>query len=149
MHQYSGENGLPTSWHLVNAGRFAAGGAGLVIVESTKVERRGCGTLAFRFPATIACPQLYCSFWPYRCGIVALVQVNCPIQLTTMNEYRVRITEDACRNPCGSVLLSRCAFDQAMELPPPVSPAIEEIFTTAALRRQPDCGNPYCSPRPP
>ena len=41
MHQYSGENGFPTSWHLVNAGRFAAGGAGLVIVESTKVERRG------------------------------------------------------------------------------------------------------------
>src|SRR6202023_3544626 len=32
-------------WHLMNAGRFAAGGAGLVVVESTKVERRGCGTL--------------------------------------------------------------------------------------------------------
>jgi 2,4-dienoyl-CoA reductase-like NADH-dependent reductase (Old Yellow Enzyme family) len=45
MHQYSGEDGFPTDWHLVNAGRFAAGGAGLVIVESTKVERRGCGTL--------------------------------------------------------------------------------------------------------
>jgi 2,4-dienoyl-CoA reductase-like NADH-dependent reductase (Old Yellow Enzyme family) len=29
----------------MNAGRFAAGGAGLVIVESTKVERRGCGTV--------------------------------------------------------------------------------------------------------
>jgi 2,4-dienoyl-CoA reductase-like NADH-dependent reductase (Old Yellow Enzyme family) len=45
MHQYSGENGFATNWHLVNAGRFASGGAGLVIVESTKVERRGCGTL--------------------------------------------------------------------------------------------------------
>lgn len=45
MHQYSAENGFPTNWHLVNAGKFAAGGAGLVIVESTKVERRGCGTL--------------------------------------------------------------------------------------------------------
>src|SRR5262249_31192997 len=31
--------------HLMNAGKFAAGGAGLVIVESTKVERRGCGTI--------------------------------------------------------------------------------------------------------
>ena len=41
MHQYSGEQGFPTDWHLVNAGRFAAGGAGLVILESTKVERRG------------------------------------------------------------------------------------------------------------
>jgi 2,4-dienoyl-CoA reductase-like NADH-dependent reductase (Old Yellow Enzyme family) len=29
----------------MNAGKFAAGGAGLVIVESTKVERRGCGTI--------------------------------------------------------------------------------------------------------
>ena len=45
MHQYSGEKGFPTDWHLMNAGRFAAGGAGLVIVESTKVERRGCGTV--------------------------------------------------------------------------------------------------------
>ncbi len=45
MHQYSGDRGYPTDWHLMNAGRFAAGGAGLVIVESTKVERRGCGTV--------------------------------------------------------------------------------------------------------
>jgi len=45
MHQYSGVRGFPTDWHLMNAGRFAAGGAGLVIVESTKVERRGCGTV--------------------------------------------------------------------------------------------------------
>jgi 2,4-dienoyl-CoA reductase-like NADH-dependent reductase (Old Yellow Enzyme family) len=45
MHQYSGIKGFPTDWHVMNAGRFAAGGAGLVIVESTKVERRGCGTV--------------------------------------------------------------------------------------------------------
>jgi 2,4-dienoyl-CoA reductase-like NADH-dependent reductase (Old Yellow Enzyme family) len=45
MHQYSAVKGFPTDWHLMNAGRFAAGGAGLVIVESTKVERRGCGTI--------------------------------------------------------------------------------------------------------
>jgi 2,4-dienoyl-CoA reductase-like NADH-dependent reductase (Old Yellow Enzyme family) len=43
MLQYVGEAGFPTNWHLMNAGKFAAGGAGLVIVESTKVERRGCG----------------------------------------------------------------------------------------------------------
>jgi 2,4-dienoyl-CoA reductase-like NADH-dependent reductase (Old Yellow Enzyme family) len=29
----------------MNAGRYAAGGAGLVMMESTKVERRGCGTV--------------------------------------------------------------------------------------------------------
>lgn len=45
MHQYAAVKGYPTDWHLVNAGRYAAGGAGLVIMESTKVERRGCGTV--------------------------------------------------------------------------------------------------------
>ncbi|MBV1798095.1 NADH:flavin oxidoreductase/NADH oxidase [Siccirubricoccus sp. G192] len=45
MHQYSAVRGFATDWHLMNAGRYAAGGAGLVIMESTKVERRGCGTL--------------------------------------------------------------------------------------------------------
>ena len=44
MLQYVAECGFPTPWHITNAGKFAAGGAGLVIVESTKVERRGCGT---------------------------------------------------------------------------------------------------------
>jgi len=45
MHQYSAVKGLANDWHLMNAGRYAAGGAGLVILESTKVERRGCGTV--------------------------------------------------------------------------------------------------------
>ncbi|MBY0333873.1 MAG: NADH:flavin oxidoreductase/NADH oxidase [Acetobacteraceae bacterium] len=45
MHQYAAVRGFATDWHLMNAGRYAAGGAGLVVMESTKVERRGCGTL--------------------------------------------------------------------------------------------------------
>ncbi len=45
MHQYSAVKGFAKDWHLMNAGRYAAGGAGLVILESTKVERRGCGTV--------------------------------------------------------------------------------------------------------
>jgi len=45
MHQYSAVKGFPTDWHIMNAGRYAAGGAGLVILESTKIERRGCGTV--------------------------------------------------------------------------------------------------------
>ena len=45
MHQYAADKGFATDWHLMNAGRYAAGGAGLVIMESTKVERRGCGTV--------------------------------------------------------------------------------------------------------
>jgi 2,4-dienoyl-CoA reductase-like NADH-dependent reductase (Old Yellow Enzyme family) len=44
MHQYAAVRGFSTDWHLMNAGRYAAGGAGLVMMESTKVERRGCGT---------------------------------------------------------------------------------------------------------
>ncbi|MFN5130487.1 MAG: hypothetical protein ACK5DS_04535 [Burkholderiales bacterium] len=45
MHQYAGVDGFANDWHLMNAGRFAAGGVGLVMMESTKVERRGCGTV--------------------------------------------------------------------------------------------------------
>jgi 2,4-dienoyl-CoA reductase-like NADH-dependent reductase (Old Yellow Enzyme family) len=45
MHQYAAVHGHMTDWHLMNYGRFAAGGAGLVFIESTKVERRGCGTV--------------------------------------------------------------------------------------------------------
>ncbi len=45
MHQYSAVEGLANDWHLVNAGKFAQGGAGLVIMESTKVARNGAGTV--------------------------------------------------------------------------------------------------------
>lgn len=45
MHQYSAVKGHVTDWHLVNAGRYAVGGAGVVMMESTKVARNGCGTV--------------------------------------------------------------------------------------------------------
>lgn len=45
MHQYSALEGFANDWHLVNAGKFAQGGAGLVIMESTKVARNGAGTV--------------------------------------------------------------------------------------------------------
>lgn len=45
MHQYAAVKGFPTDWHLMNAGRYASGGSGLFFVESTKIERRGCGTV--------------------------------------------------------------------------------------------------------
>ncbi|MBN8973537.1 MAG: NADH:flavin oxidoreductase/NADH oxidase [Rhizobiales bacterium] len=45
MHQYSAVEGFANDWHLVNAGKFAQGGAGLVIMESTKVARNGAGTV--------------------------------------------------------------------------------------------------------
>src|SRR4051812_49901117 len=43
MHQYSAVKGFPTDWHLVNAGKFAAGGAGVGVGGSTKGERGGRG----------------------------------------------------------------------------------------------------------
>ena len=45
MHQYAAKDGFAQDWHLMNVGRYAAGGAGLTFVESTKVDRRGCGTI--------------------------------------------------------------------------------------------------------
>ncbi|MDM0072662.1 NADH:flavin oxidoreductase/NADH oxidase [Variovorax sp. J31P207] len=45
MWQYIGREGRPVDRHLVNLGRLAEGGAGLVIQEGTLIERRGCGTV--------------------------------------------------------------------------------------------------------
>ena len=45
MHTYSGIEGRTTDFHTQNYGRYAAGGTGLVFVESTKVDQRGCGTV--------------------------------------------------------------------------------------------------------
>jgi 2,4-dienoyl-CoA reductase-like NADH-dependent reductase (Old Yellow Enzyme family) len=44
MLTYAAERGHVTDWHLMHLGKFAAGGAGLVFMESTKVDPRGCTT---------------------------------------------------------------------------------------------------------
>lgn len=41
MCQYASVNGSPTDWHLVQLGRYALGGAGIVFGEETAVEARG------------------------------------------------------------------------------------------------------------
>jgi 2,4-dienoyl-CoA reductase-like NADH-dependent reductase (Old Yellow Enzyme family) len=41
MCQYVSEDGSPSDWQLVNFGRFAMGGAGIVFGEETAVEARG------------------------------------------------------------------------------------------------------------
>jgi 2,4-dienoyl-CoA reductase-like NADH-dependent reductase (Old Yellow Enzyme family) len=41
MCQYSAEEGFANDWHLVHLGSRAVGGAGLVLMEATAVERRG------------------------------------------------------------------------------------------------------------
>lgn len=41
MCQYSAVDGQITDWHLVHLGKFAQGGAGIVFVEATAVEKRG------------------------------------------------------------------------------------------------------------
>ncbi|GHF83240.1 2,4-dienoyl-CoA reductase-like NADH-dependent reductase (Old Yellow Enzyme family) [Amycolatopsis bartoniae] len=45
MWQYAGKDGKPTPTHTVHYGRLAEGGAGLVVVEGTTVDRRGRGTV--------------------------------------------------------------------------------------------------------
>ena len=40
MCQYSAHEGYVDDWHLVNLGRFAIGGAGLIITEATAVQKR-------------------------------------------------------------------------------------------------------------
>lgn len=44
MLTYSASNGHVSDWHLVHLGQFAVGGVGLVFMESTKVDPRGCTT---------------------------------------------------------------------------------------------------------
>lgn len=44
MCQYSAVDGIAQPWHLVNYGRYAMGGAGLVMVEVTAVNQQGMGT---------------------------------------------------------------------------------------------------------
>ena len=41
MCQYSAHEGYVDDWHLVNLGRFAIGGAGLIITEATAVQKKG------------------------------------------------------------------------------------------------------------
>lgn len=41
MCQYRSHDGAPDDWHLVNLGRYAIGGAGIVFGEETAVEARG------------------------------------------------------------------------------------------------------------
>lgn len=41
MCQFQAIEGVPNDWHLVHLGRFAIGGAGLVMTEMTAIEPRG------------------------------------------------------------------------------------------------------------
>jgi len=45
MNQYSAVDGMAGDWHFGHLAAFAMGGAGLVCVEATKVERRGLGSI--------------------------------------------------------------------------------------------------------
>jgi 2,4-dienoyl-CoA reductase-like NADH-dependent reductase (Old Yellow Enzyme family) len=44
MLTYSADNGHVNDWHLGHLAQFAAGGAGLVFMESTKIDPAGCST---------------------------------------------------------------------------------------------------------
>ena len=44
MLTYSAVDGYVNEWHFMHLGKYAVGGCGLVFVESTKVDPRGCTT---------------------------------------------------------------------------------------------------------
>jgi 2,4-dienoyl-CoA reductase-like NADH-dependent reductase (Old Yellow Enzyme family) len=44
MLTYSARHGHVSDWHLAHLGKFATGGVGLVFMESTKIDPRGCTT---------------------------------------------------------------------------------------------------------
>jgi 2,4-dienoyl-CoA reductase-like NADH-dependent reductase (Old Yellow Enzyme family) len=46
MLTYSAVDGYVNEWHFMHLGKYAAGGCGLVFMESTKVDPRGCTTPA-------------------------------------------------------------------------------------------------------
>ena len=46
MLTYSAKGGHVSDWHLAHLAQFAAGGAGLVFMESTKIDPAGCSTPA-------------------------------------------------------------------------------------------------------
>src|SRR5258708_13239409 len=41
MCQYQSKDGGPTDWHLVNLGKYAIGGAGILVTEETAVGEQG------------------------------------------------------------------------------------------------------------
>ena len=78
MHQYSAVEGFATDWHLVNAGKYAQGGAGLVIMESTKVARGGCGTVGDTglWDDKFIAPLARCAAFIKQHGAVAGIQLG-------------------------------------------------------------------------
>ena len=44
MLTYAAENGFMSDWHFAHYAKFALGGAGLIMIESTKADPRGCTT---------------------------------------------------------------------------------------------------------
>jgi len=46
MDQYCAVDGFVSDWHFAHLAKFAMGGAGLVFMESTKIERRGLSSVA-------------------------------------------------------------------------------------------------------
>ncbi|MHA7900470.1 MAG: NADH:flavin oxidoreductase/NADH oxidase [Henriciella sp.] len=78
MHQYSADKGFATHWHVMNVGRYAAGGAGLVFVESTKALRNGCGTVGdLGIWDNSFIPKLTClASFIKSCGAAAAIQLG-------------------------------------------------------------------------
>jgi 2,4-dienoyl-CoA reductase-like NADH-dependent reductase (Old Yellow Enzyme family) len=78
MLTYSAIDGYVNEWHFMHLGKYAAGGCGLVFMESTKVDPRGCTT-----PADLGLwddrfigPMKPISAFIKRCGAVPGIQLS-------------------------------------------------------------------------
>jgi 2,4-dienoyl-CoA reductase-like NADH-dependent reductase (Old Yellow Enzyme family) len=78
MLTYSAIDGYVNEWHFMHLGKYAAGGCGLVFMESTKVDPRGCTT-----PADLGLwddrfidPMKPIAAFVKRCGAVPGIQLS-------------------------------------------------------------------------
>ncbi|MCR9148313.1 MAG: NADH:flavin oxidoreductase/NADH oxidase [Rhodobacteraceae bacterium] len=78
MCQYSAHDGHMDDWHLVNLGRFAIGGAGIVFAEATAVQK--CGRITHGCPGiwtdTQITPHARITNFLRRNGAVAAIQLG-------------------------------------------------------------------------
>ena len=146
MCQYSAHEGYVDDWHLVNLGRFAIGGAGLIITEATAVQKKG--------RITHGCPGLWTDAqivghsriaqFISRNGAIPGIQLGHAGRKASMQRPwhgNGPLNEDDFRSgdmPWKIVAPSACSVGEGWEIPEELT--IEEIheliddFATAAKR---------------
>lgn len=146
MCQYCAVDGLADDWHLVHLGRFAIGGAGLVMVEATAVEARGRishGDLGLYRDDQIA-PLRRITEFLRRCGTVPGIQLGHAGRKASMQRaWRGNgplAPEDFARSDHPWSVIAPSPFSAAEGWPLPQAMTLDDIaavtkaWTAAAVR---------------